>query len=104
MVAGPPGPKPIHSRHPRNGARWFGRPTPRRTEPIANSPWLRVLAEPTGSYQDISNTWIAHGYLSSSSYMPSQISVFAKLVPLSPGDRIAIAVVSARRSNDLRKV
>jgi hypothetical protein len=27
--------------------------------------------------------------------MPSQISVFAKLVPLSPGDRIAIAVVSA---------
>src|ERR1700730_3262239 len=27
---------------PRNGARWFGRPTPRRTEPIANSLWLRV--------------------------------------------------------------
>jgi hypothetical protein len=42
------------------------------------SPWLRVLAEPTGSYQDISNTWIAHGYLSSSSYMPSQISVFSE--------------------------
>jgi hypothetical protein len=52
--------------------------TRRRTEPIANSPWLRVLAEPTGSYQDIKNIWIAHGYLSSSSYMPSQISVFAQ--------------------------
>src|SRR5260370_23847095 len=32
----------------------------------ANSLWLRVLLDANGNYHDISKTWLAHGFLSSS--------------------------------------